>query len=108
MTFTLTSAAERFIRMMLRADGKAGSGFRLSVRPGGCSGLSADMSVVAAPRPGEQIVDHGGLKLFLDAESRVLLQGVTVDFRDTPAQTGLVFHDPKPVSCAASFVTLQH
>ncbi len=108
MSFILTPAAVRFIRMMLRSDGTAGSGFRLSIRPGGCSGLSADMAVASAPRPGEEIVDQGGLRLFLDAESRVLLDGVTVDFRDTPAQTGLVFHDPKPVACASSFVTLQH
>jgi hypothetical protein len=24
---------------------------------------------------------------------------VTIDFADTPTQTGLVFHDPKQVSC---------
>ncbi|MDU6731387.1 MAG: iron-sulfur cluster assembly accessory protein, partial [Bradyrhizobium sp.] len=41
MNFTLTPAAQKFMRMMLRADGTAGSGFRLAVSPGGCSGLAA-------------------------------------------------------------------
>lgn len=36
MSFTLTSAAARFIRLMVLADGAPGSGFRLAVTPGGC------------------------------------------------------------------------
>jgi len=39
--------------------------------------------------------------LFLPAESRILLDGVTIDFADTPSQTGLVFKDPKQVSCSS-------
>lgn len=102
MNFTVTPAAEKFIRLMLRADGAPGSGFRLVVTPGGCSGLAADMSVKRAPEPGDAIVERNGLKLFLPAESRILLDGVTIDFADTPAQTGLVFHDPKAPSCGSS------
>ena len=100
MNFTITPAAQKFMRMMLRADGGAGSGFRLAVSPGGCSGLAADISVLAAPRSGDAVVERDGVKLFLPAESRLLLDGVTIDFADTPTQTGLVFHDPKQVSCS--------
>jgi iron-sulfur cluster assembly protein len=100
MSFTLTPAAQKFIRMMLRADGGPASGFRLAVKPGGCSGLAAEMGVAAEPGAGEAAVVQDGLKLFLNAESRILLDGVTVDFADTPAQTGLVFHDPKQVACS--------
>jgi iron-sulfur cluster assembly protein len=101
MNFILTPAAERFIRLMLRADGGPASGFRLAVSPGGCSGLAADMSVGAEPAPGEQVVERNGIRLFLNAESRLLLDGVTIDFADTAAQTGLVFHDPKQVACSS-------
>ena len=31
MNFTITPAAQKFMRMMLRVDGGAGSGFRLAV-----------------------------------------------------------------------------
>jgi iron-sulfur cluster assembly accessory protein len=99
MNFTITPAAQKFMRMMLRVDGGAGSGFRLAVSPGGCSGLAADISVLATPQAGDAIVERDGVKLFLPAESRLLLDGVTIDFADTPTQTGLVFHDPKQVSC---------
>jgi len=98
MNFALTPAAERFIRLMLRADGAPGSGFRLAVSPGGCSGLAADINVRREPEASER----NGLRLFLPAESRILLDGVTIDFADTPAQTGLVFRDPKGTACDAS------
>jgi Fe-S cluster assembly iron-binding protein IscA len=41
------------------------------------------------------------VKLFLPAESRLLLDGVTIDFTDTAAKTGLVFQDPKATSCGS-------
>ena len=99
MNFTITPAAQKFMRMMLRVDGTGSSGFRLAVSPGGCSGLAADISVIAKPKDGDAVVERDGVKLFLPAESRLLLDGVTIDFADTAAQTGLVFHDPKQVSC---------
>jgi iron-sulfur cluster assembly accessory protein len=101
MNFEITPAAEKFIRLMLLADGAPGSGFRLVVSPGGCSGLAADISVLPAPAPGDAIVERKGVKLFLPAESRLLLDGVTIDFADTASKTGLVFHDPKGSSCSS-------
>jgi iron-sulfur cluster assembly protein len=104
MNFRLTPAAQKFMRMMLRVDGTAGSGFRLHVSPGGCSGLSADISVLATPLSGDAVVERDGIRLFLPAESRLLLDGVTIDFADTATQTGLVFHDPRQVSCSSHAV----
>jgi iron-sulfur cluster assembly protein len=105
MNFTITPAAQKFIRMMIRADGDASSGFRLAVSPGGCSGLAADISVRRQPAAGEAVVERNGVKLFLPAESRILLDGVTIDFADTPSQTGLVFKDPKQASCSSHAAT---
>jgi iron-sulfur cluster assembly accessory protein len=111
MNVTFTPAAEKFIRRMLRFGGGPSCGFRLSVSPGGCSGLAAEFDVEPAPRPGDTVLDCNGMKLFLPAESRLLLEGVTVDFADTPMQSGLVFHDPKSKggSCSSSapLVTLE-
>lgn len=103
MNFEITPKAAKFMRMMVLADGGSGAGFRLSVSPGGCSGLAADIAVKAEPDPGDAVVAHSGLKLFLPAESRLLLQGVTIDFAETPTSTGLVFHDPKaPATCGSN------
>ncbi len=100
MNITITATAEKFIRRMLRFGGPEGGGFRLTVSAGGCSGLASEFSVETAPREGDAVFEHNGMKLFLPAESRLLLEGVTVDFADTPTQSGLVFHDPKGNACA--------
>lgn len=102
MNLTITPAAARFMRMMILADGKPGSGFRLSVSPGGCSGLSAEIGVAEAPADNEQAVVVDNIRLLLDAQSRILLQDVTVDFVDSMSSQDLVFHDPKQVACSTS------
>ncbi len=100
MDVSITPSAEKFIKRLLRFDGGPGSGFRLKVTPGGCSGLAAEFSIEAAPFSGDALVEVNGLKLFLPAESRLLLDGVTIDFAETPTQSGFVFHDPKQKTCA--------
>jgi iron-sulfur cluster assembly protein len=95
MKFTLTPAAQKFIRRMIQFSANPGGGFRLMVSPGGCSGLSALFDVEAAPRAGDQEFVVEGVKFFLPAESRLLLDGVTIDFTDSSSSGGLVFHDPK-------------
>jgi len=100
MDVSITPSAEKFIKRLLRFDGSPGSGFRLKVTAGGCSGLAAEFSIEAAPLSGDAVVEVNGVKLFLPAESRLLLDGVTIDFAEKPTQSGFVFHDPKQKSCA--------
>lgn len=99
MQVIFTPAAEKFIRRMMRMSGGSESGFRLVVTSGGCSGLAATFEVEAGPHPGDAILEQSGLRIFLPVESRLFLEGVTVDFVDSPLQTGFVFHDPKAGSC---------
>src|SRR5512136_163063 len=65
MKIDFTPAAEKFIRRLIMFDGPPGSGLRLLVSPGGCSGMSAEFSVEPAPREGEQVYTHGAIRLFL-------------------------------------------
>lgn len=102
MNISFTPAAEKFIRRLVRFDVGPGGGLRLLVAPGGCSGMSAEFSVETAPREGEAVYPHGDLKLFLPAQSRLLLDGVTIDFAETPTSSGFVFRDPKAASCGCS------
>jgi iron-sulfur cluster assembly accessory protein len=102
MKIEFTTAAEKFIRRLVMFDGGPGHGLRLHVSPGGCSGMSAEFSVEPAPKEGEQVYAHGQFNLFLPAQSRLLLDGVTIDFKETPTSTGFVFIDPKAKSCGCS------
>ena len=102
MNVTITPGAGKFISRMIRFNGGESHGFRLSVTAGGCSGLASEFTVEAAPLAGDSVVVKDGIKLFLPAESRLLLEGVTIDFVDTPTKTGLSFIDPKAAPCGCS------
>lgn len=102
-TLSLTPSAQKFIGRLIRFGGRGpDAGLRLSVSAGGCSGFNAEFEVEAAPRSGEQALVVDGVRLFLPAESRLLLDGVTVDFVETPTQSGLSFIDPKATGCGCS------
>jgi iron-sulfur cluster assembly accessory protein len=103
MNVTITPRAEGFMHRMIRMNGgAAGSGIRLVVTPGGCSGLNSSFTVENTPLEGDAVLDSNGVKVFLPAESRVLLEGITVDFADTPMSTGLVFINPNAQPCACN------
>lgn len=103
MNITITPTAEAFIKRMIRFNGgSAGSGFRLLVTPGGCSGFNSSFTVESAPLEGDAVLASNDVKLFLPAESRILLEGVTVDFADTPMSSGLSFINPNAQACGCS------
>ncbi len=83
MTIAVTPAAETFMRRMLRFSGTPQSGFRLTVSPGGCTGLATQFSIEAQPQPGDSTLDVNGLSVFLPAQTSALLEGATIDCRDS-------------------------
>jgi len=100
MNITITSAAERFMRRMVRFGGAgADAGFRLTVTLGGCSGYSSEFTVEPAPKPGDGALDVNGLKVFLPEQSRLMLDGFTVDFTETAMESGLTFVNPNVSGC---------
>ena len=103
MNIIITDKAQQFISRMIRFNGgTAASGFRLVVTPGGCSGFNSSFTVESAPQEGDATLESNGVKVFLPAESRILLEGITVDFADTAMATGLSFINPNAQSCACS------
>lgn len=99
---TVTPAAEKFIRRMVKFSDKPTGGLRLTVSAGGCSGFNSEFTVEAAPSAGDSELLVGGVKLYLPAESRLMLDGVTVDFADTPTKSGLTFTNPNAAACGCS------
>lgn len=103
LNVTVTPAAQKFMRRMVRFGGQGeNAGFRLVVTAGGCSGYDASFSVESAPLAGDEALDLDGLGLFLPAASRVLLDGVIVDFADTPTSAGLTFFNPAAGACGCA------
>ena len=90
----LTPAAEKFIRRMMRFNADAKAGFRLKVRPGGCSGLAVGFDLAAEPALDEVVWEHAKLRIFLDRASCLLLNESVVDFIDSRSLTGFVVTTP--------------
>ena len=102
MELKLTPAAEKFISRMVRFGGAGdNAGFRLSVSAGGCSGLASEFTVEAAALPGDAVVEVNTVKFFLPAESRLLLEGATIDFSESPTGGGLSFITATPSTCGS-------
>lgn len=101
MNIIITPAAEKFMRRMVRfANCGPSAGLRLTVTPGGCSGLRTEFNVEPTPRENELTLNVNGLSVFLPPESVDVLEGATVDFRDSGTATGLEIINPNVSSCA--------
>jgi len=99
-------AAERFRKVMEQEKLGAGYGVRIAVLSGGCSGMSYSMSFENQARKDDTIVEQGGLKLFVDAESAPYLEGVTIDYVVGLHREGFKFINPKAArtcGCGESF-----
>lgn len=93
MCVTLTPAAAGFMKRIVRfGGGSADGGFRLSVKPGGCSGFDSSFTVEPAPATGDAVIEQLGVRLFLTEDSCALLRGYTVDFTENSVDSRLSYH----------------
>src|SRR5256885_12809483 len=80
-TITVTEAAAKAIgKYLAEHDAAPGSGLRIGVRGGGCSGLSYVLDVEAKPRAKDIVIDAFGQKVFVDPKSMLFLQGSVFDY----------------------------
>ena len=101
----LTSTAAVKLKDILVAEGAADKGLRIRVVPGGCSGYSYDM-VFDDAAEGDNVFEHEGVKLLVDAESLPLLNGAEIDFEEQLGQEGFKIKNPNASSgcgCGKSF-----
>ena len=89
----------------LVASKKTGTYFRISVKGGGCSGLSYDLTFTPTEK-GDTVIDHEGFKIFMDAKSLIYLKGMMLDYKGGLDGKGFVFVNPNATStcgCGESF-----
>ncbi|NJK88998.1 MAG: iron-sulfur cluster assembly accessory protein [Myxococcales bacterium] len=106
-TLEVTSSAARAIQKYLKDHGAAeGSGLRVGVRGGGCSGLQYFLEVEEAPRESDRVIDKDGVTVFVDPKSLVFLQGATLDYASGLIESGFKFINPRAsrgCGCGESF-----
>jgi iron-sulfur cluster assembly protein len=102
---SLTEAAADRLRS-LYAGGQEGMLLRIGVKTKGCSGLSYDMSWVAAPGPGDEVVSDRGLTVLVDRKASLFLIGTVMDYEVKALEAGFTFTNPNEkgrCGCGESF-----
>ena len=94
------------IRKLAATENKPGYGIRVSVKGGGCSGLTYKLDLENAEREGDKVYDQHGVQLFVDKKSVIYLAGTELDYSDGLNGKGFVFANPnakKTCGCGTSF-----
>jgi iron-sulfur cluster assembly protein len=84
------------------------AGLRLFVQQGGCAGLSYGMRFDHEPEPDDAVVEHHGLRVFIDPASRNYVGGSTLQYEGGLQGAGFHVENPNIVSecgCGESFRT---
>lgn len=102
----ITEDAKRELGALLESKAaSATAGLRLGVSKGGCAGWQYEMKV-AEPESGDEIVEMGGARVIVAADSLDKLRGCEVDFSDDLTDAGFKIHNPKArrsCGCGTSF-----
>ena len=90
-------AADRVREIVENADGPA-EGIRIGIKKGGCAGMEYTIDLVREANPGDDAVDLGGSKVFVNPQATLFLLGTEMDFESTKLRTGFVFRNPNETS----------
>jgi iron-sulfur cluster assembly protein len=90
-------AAERVREIIANADGQA-EGIRIGIKKGGCAGMEYTVDLVREAAAGDDVVDIGGGKVFVNPQATLFLLGTEMDFEVTKLRTGFVFRNPNQTS----------
>ena len=95
---TLSDAAARRVQEIIDKADRPIAGVRVGVKNGGCAGMSYTMEYVDAPKPGEDVVEDKGVKVFVDPKAVLFLLGTEMDYQTTKLASQFVFNNPNQTS----------
>lgn len=107
LKMSVTDLAKAKLQEFLGADKPLGEhGVRISVQAGGCSGATYGMAFATEPEGNEMELTANGVRLFVNPEHVMVLNGLVVDFVDEMMGGGFKIHNPNATStcgCGKSF-----
>jgi iron-sulfur cluster assembly protein len=95
---TLTDAAAARVKDIITRADRPIAGVRVGVKNGGCAGMSYTMEYAEAPRPGEDVVEDKGVRVFVDPKAVLFLLGTEMDYQTTKLAAQFVFNNPNQTS----------
>jgi len=99
-------AIEQVKTILKQGNHQKGTGLRVGVKGGGCSGLSYVLDFEKEPRQGDKVLEFDGIRVFLDPKSAIYLKGTQLDFSDGLMGKGFNFINPnaqRTCGCGSSF-----
>lgn len=102
----LTEKAVQMIKDTIKNENLEGSGLRVAVVGGGCSGFQYSLDLEKEANPGDLQFESQGIPMFIDPMSVQYLKGVAVDYVETAYAAGFSFSNPQAKStcgCGSSF-----
>lgn len=104
---TLTRTATEKVQDFIQEHGAEGQvGLRVAVLPGGCSGFQYGLNIEDSPEADDEVVEIGGVRVFVDPFSAQYLAGVEIDYVSSMMGQGFTFKNPNSsggCGCGSSF-----
>ena len=98
---TVTPKAAEKVKEFITNEKKEGSGLRIYVAGGGCSGFSYGLSLETEPSEEDAVIDTDGVRLYVDPASAQYLKGCEVDYVDDLMNAGFKINNPNVTSSCA-------
>ena len=101
------NAAFRIKEIMANAE-KDSIGVRVSVKSGGCAGMSYVMEYLKEVNPNDEVIEDKGVRLFIDPAAVMYLLGTEMDYKQENFSSQFVFKNPNETErcgCGESFKT---
>ena len=99
------NAAFRIKEIMSNAE-KDSLGIRVSVKTGGCAGMSYVMEYTKELNPNDELVEDKGVKVYVDPAAVMYLLGTEMDYKKEELSSSFVFNNPNETErcgCGESF-----
>ena len=99
------NAASRIKEIMANAE-KDSIGVRVSVKSGGCAGMSYVMEYTKELNPNDEVIEDKGVKVFVDSAAIMYLLGTEMDYKEEKFSSQFVFKNPNETErcgCGESF-----
>ena len=106
MVFVLEAAKEKIFDILKDEEHSDNTFVRISVKGGGCSGLTYDIQFDHNEQPEDQFFEDKGIKLCTDLRSFLYVCNSTLEFTDGLNGKGFHFTNPnaaRTCACGESF-----
>jgi len=104
--FIITKKAAEKLAEVLKENSKEGSGLRVEIVPGGCSGFQYGLELDDNTTDLDNVIEEKGVKIIISKDNMSFLKGAKLDYVDSLQGGGFKISNPNVASscgCGQSF-----